>query len=206
MSRLSEYLSVAEFERSPTAARKGIRNRMGPAQTARARALGRDVFDPLRRVAGPLRVSSGYRSPKLNRAIGGSATSEHTKGGAVDCETALHADRGGLSVRELFDLARLLRLPFDQAILEFVSKADPMAGWLHLGHRGAGSRGQSIEASRQGYRAWTKPPAYTPRIRAKVVAFQAARGIDADGVIGPATRAESRLCGPTAAPDAGPTP
>ena len=113
-ARLSEYLSTAEFERSAYARRHGIPNRMGAAQTARAKELGRECFDPLRRVAGPLRVSSRYRSPKVNAGIGGSTTSEHTKGGAVDCETALHADRGGLSVRELFDLARLLRLPFDQ--------------------------------------------------------------------------------------------
>ena len=200
-AQLSEYVSVAEFERSATARRRGIRNRMGAKQRARAEALCQSCVDPLRRIAGPLRVTSGYRSPALNRAIGGSNTSDHRLGRAVDLETALHADRGGLSVRELFDLARLLRLPFDQLILEFVSDKDPMAGWLHIGHRGGASRGQVLRMTGR-YTAWRRAPVYTPRITAKVKAFQRARGLDDDGVIGRDTRAAARQAGPVAEVDA----
>jgi zinc D-Ala-D-Ala carboxypeptidase len=83
--RLSENFSLEELTASETAARKGIDNT--PSE---------EVIDNLKRLAAALQevrallnhrailVSSGYRSPELNQAVGGSATSDHCKGLAAD--------------------------------------------------------------------------------------------------------------------------
>ena len=72
------------------------------------------VLDPLREAYGkPINVNSGYRCPKLNKAVGGSSTSRHVLGRAAD-------NTGGSKVenKKLFDLVKSLKLPFDQLIWE----------------------------------------------------------------------------------------
>jgi zinc D-Ala-D-Ala carboxypeptidase len=186
---LSRHFSRAAFEKSQAASRLGLKNRMNAGQLANAKALCRAVLEPLRAVVGPLAVNSGYRSPLVNDEVGGSDTSDHLHGRAADVETALLPGQGGLSTRELFDVARLLRLPFDQLILEFPGK-DPRAGWVHLGYREAGGRGQTIKAP--GYRAVREAPVHTDNVSALVRAFQRRVGLDPDGLIGPDTRDAAR--------------
>ena len=63
----------------------GIDNTPTPDATANLGELVDAVLDPLREKYGrPIHVSSGYRCPRLNRAVGGSATSQHVKGEAAD--------------------------------------------------------------------------------------------------------------------------
>jgi hypothetical protein len=72
------------------------------------------VLDPLREAFGkPIKVNSGYRCPKLNKAVGGSATSQHMTGQAADITGGSKAEN-----KKLFDLVRSLKLPFDQLIWE----------------------------------------------------------------------------------------
>ena len=184
---LSPHFSREEFEASPTASRKGLKNRMSAAQVLTARALLAACVEPVRAVTGALVTNSGFRSGPVNAAVGGSPTSEHTKGGAIDVETAALVGQGGLSTTELFDLVRLLGVPFDQLILEYPTK-DPRGGWVHIGYRGTKSRGQVLLASSRGYTRYTKAPVLTDGIKALVAAFQASKGLEPDGIPGPNTR------------------
>lgn len=81
---LSPHFTLAEFTQSQTAARKGISNTPTPAviECLKLTALGLEGVRTL--LGSPITVNSGYRSPALNKAIGGSAKSQHVTGEAVD--------------------------------------------------------------------------------------------------------------------------
>lgn len=140
--QLSPNFSLAEFTKSQTAARLGIRNTPSPTSIEAMRRLCSELLEPLRaRVGGPIVVTSGYRSVALNRAIGGSATSQHSKGEAVDIE------RPGMSN---FDLARAIEasgLEFDQLILEAYVPGKPGSGWVHVSFRHGANRRQVLTAT-----------------------------------------------------------
>lgn len=140
-TRLSKNFTITEFEKSQTALRKGIPNQMGPAELSAARALARNVLQPVRNQFGPTTVSSGYRSNELNNAIGGSDSSQHTKGEAADIEVP------GLSN---YDLAVWIRdnLDYDQLILEAYTPGVPNSGWVHVSYRSDGkNRRENLTAT-----------------------------------------------------------
>lgn len=79
---------MAELTKSETAMRRKIDNTPTEAVKKNLTALVDKVLDPLREAWGqPIIVSSGYRCPKLNRAVGGVASSQHTLGQAADIHT-----------------------------------------------------------------------------------------------------------------------
>ena len=83
-----KHFSIRELSRSETASRKGINNTPNSAIVSALTALIDNVLDPLREKWGaPIIVTSGYRCPALNRAIGGASGSQHTKGEAADIRT-----------------------------------------------------------------------------------------------------------------------
>lgn len=124
-----KHFTFQEFERSETAARLKIDNRMPEIAEAHVVELVDKLLDPLREAwGGPLIVTSGYRCPELNRAVGGSATSAHTAGWAADLVPG-----DGRGVQELVNFAvewlTATGLPYDQLI-------DERSGgsrWLHVG-------------------------------------------------------------------------
>ena len=76
------------------------------------KALVEKILDPLREAWGrPIFVNSGYRSPALNKAVGGVATSHHLRGMAADITTGNATDN-----RRLYQLAQKLNLPYTQLI------------------------------------------------------------------------------------------
>lgn len=80
-----KYFTIKELTKSSTAKAKGIDNTPTPEVERNLTALVENVLDPLRAIYGkPITVNSGYRCPELNKAVGGSATSDHVKGMAVD--------------------------------------------------------------------------------------------------------------------------
>jgi hypothetical protein len=80
-----KYFTLKELTRSATAEAKGIDNTPTPEVEKNLTLLVENVLDPLRKLSGkPITVNSGYRCPELNKAVGGSKTSDHVKGFAAD--------------------------------------------------------------------------------------------------------------------------
>lgn len=139
--QLSKHFALHEFTRSQTASRRGIANNPGPAEIRALRMLCERVLEPVREHFGkPIRISSGYRGPKLNRAIGGSRTSQHMKGEAADFEIA------GVSNVEVCRWMEA-NLNYDQLILEFYTPGQPNSGWVHVSYR-VPYRNQELTARR----------------------------------------------------------
>jgi len=80
-----KYFTIEELTRSATATTRGLDNTPTPDIKANLERLVDKVLDPLREKYGkPITVNSGYRCPELNKAVGGSKTSDHVKGFAAD--------------------------------------------------------------------------------------------------------------------------
>ena len=82
--RLSKNFTLSEITKSNTAKRLGINNAPDKEHLKNMQVLIRDLIQPMRDAIGPIRISSGYRNPHLNRAIGGSTKSQHCKGQALE--------------------------------------------------------------------------------------------------------------------------
>jgi zinc D-Ala-D-Ala carboxypeptidase len=128
-SQLSPNLSVNEVVRSSTAKRLGIDNTPSESELDNLKRIALNVFQPVRdHLRVPLYVSSGYRSPELNAAIGGSKSSQHMLGQAldIDCDVL-----GGVRNGELFHYIKD-NLNFDQLIWEFGDEDNP--DWVHVSY------------------------------------------------------------------------
>lgn len=124
--KLSEHYVLGELIRSETAERKGIDNMPPEEYIPKLARLCERILEPVYAHYGiPFSPNSGYRSPELNRAIGGSATSQHCKAEAVDIELP------GVSNYELACWVRD-HLEFDQLILECYRPGEPSSGWVHV--------------------------------------------------------------------------
>lgn len=134
-----KYFTIKELTRSDTAIRKGIDNTAPKEAQENLTRLVDNVLDPLREAWGkPVVVTSGYRSAALNRAVGGSVTSDHLKGCAADITVGSRAQN-----KELFMLIQKLGLPFYQLIFEKGSvKEGP--DWVHVSYRGEGQNRKQI--------------------------------------------------------------
>ena len=84
--KLSKNFTRSEIEHSNTAKRLGIKNEMSQEHLENMQNLIDNLIQPLRDDIGPIRISSGYRSPQLNKAIGGSGKSQHCHGQAIDID------------------------------------------------------------------------------------------------------------------------
>ena len=83
--KLTEHFSLSEFERSATADRLHIDNTIPEELIPNLKNLCVQVLEPLREHFGtPVVISSGYRCPALNRAVGGASNSQHLTGEAAD--------------------------------------------------------------------------------------------------------------------------
>ena len=82
---LTKHFTLEEFSHSSTAKARGIDNTVPKQLVPALRNLCERVLEPLReRVKEPVIISSGYRCPALNKAVGGTNTSQHMKGEACD--------------------------------------------------------------------------------------------------------------------------
>ena len=97
-----KHFTFQELTKSATAKRKGIDNSPSMQVRANLAALVENVLDPLREAYGkPIVVTSGYRCEKLNRAVGGAASSQHVKGQAADIRSVQDTPEEN---KKLFDL------------------------------------------------------------------------------------------------------
>lgn len=142
--KLSANFSMKEFVASNTAKRKGIDNNPSLEHAEAALELFEHIVQPIRDHFGTsIFLSSGYRSHALNKAIGGSQTSQHSKGEAVDIDMD---DRKGPENEDIFHYIRK-NLPFDQLIWEFGDSKRP--DWVHVSYKKGGpQRGQILAAKR----------------------------------------------------------
>jgi hypothetical protein len=136
--QLSENLSLAEVIRSETAKRKGVTNMPTPEHIANFKKLAENIFQPIRKHFGkPIHISSGYRSDALNKAIGGSKTSQHCKGEAIDIDM----DGSSITNAQVFNFIKD-NLNFDQLIWEFGTDKNP--DWVHVSYNSTGKQRKQI--------------------------------------------------------------
>lgn len=122
---LSPHFTLYEFVRSGTAIENNIDNTPGAAEVALT-ALCDNVLEPLRRRFGPIVISSGFRSRRLNNMVGGVTSSQHLRGEAADIVTGSRERAAAMS-----DFIQR-HLDFDQLISEPVGAASPR--WLHVSY------------------------------------------------------------------------
>lgn len=126
--RLTPHFMLGEMTASETARRHGIDNSpQSDVQIQNLRNLCVQVLEPLRlHIGGPVRISSGYRCPELNRLVGGVADSQHTKGEAADIPVP-DAATGHLWMDWI-----VMNCRFDQCIWE---SRDSTTFWIHVSCR-----------------------------------------------------------------------
>lgn len=133
--QLSKHFQLWEFTTSQTAERWGIGNQPNKQQIANLKRLCEEILQPAREKLGALKISSGYRSPVLNKRVGGSTTSAHKEGWAADIIPIQCSKR---------ELARWIahNCQYDQLILEFGTKQEP--SWIHVAV-GPGQRKEDLQ-------------------------------------------------------------
>ena len=134
--QLTKHFSLTELVRSQTALRRGIANVPGPRAVAALIGLCLNVLEQVRVHFGPVAISSGYRGPALNRAIGGASGSQHELGEAADFRVP------GVSNLDVCQWIQR-NLKYDQLIYEFGEE-----GWVHASYRAGRLRYQELTARR----------------------------------------------------------
>ena len=143
--KLTDNFSLNEMLKSQTALRKGISNKPHePSVITNLQTLCEKVLQPVRENFGPVVINSGYRSPELNSAIGGSNKSQHMVGQAADIEVPTVSNK---------EVAEWIadNLKFDQLILEFYNGKDPRSGWVHVSYKSnEDNRNQCLTINKEG--------------------------------------------------------
>ena len=138
--KLSKNLSYSEGIHSDTAKKLGISNEPTDEHYENMLVTAEKLFQPLRDWCGhPIKKNSMYRSLELNKAIGGSKTSQHAFGQALDLDTL-----GDKSNADLFHWASE-NLEFDQLIWEFGTTEEP--NWVHISYCDT-NRKQKLKATK----------------------------------------------------------
>jgi len=152
--RISTHLDLSEVTRSETAKRKGISNMPTPEHLENFKKLAENVFEPIRKHFGvPIHISSGYRSKALNTAIGGSLSSQHCQGEAIDID--MDGSSSNVTNKMIFDYIKG-NLNFDQLIFEFGTKDAP--DWVHVSFESTGKqRKQVLRAIKSGGKTLYQP-------------------------------------------------
>jgi zinc D-Ala-D-Ala carboxypeptidase len=135
--KLSPHFTLHELVASQTAARKEIDEQFSPPEAIidNLKFLAKNLLEKLRELNGnsPLFISSGYRCPRLNRAVGGVSNSQHLEGQAADIDFG--SKRAN---KEFFNRIKQSDLDFDQLLNEFDFS------WVHVSMKRQGNRKQVI--------------------------------------------------------------
>lgn len=141
MMNLSKHFTLDELIKSPTAQRKNIKNIPNAEELENLQRLVDNILEPLRQHYGrPIIITSGYRCEKLNKLVGGSATSQHRLGQAADIRSVSDHICDN---KEIFDMIQEMNLPFDQLIDEYDYD------WVHVSF-GPKMRHQVLHAKKVG--------------------------------------------------------
>lgn len=144
---MAKYFTLNELTRSATASRKGINN--APTMTVKGNleALIEHVLDPLREKWGkPIIVTSGYRCPALNKAVGGASGSQHLVGEAADIRTSTDTRDENMRLLKILLTSDIV---FDQVIAEYVD-AQGRPDWIHVSYKKNGGNRMKKTTCRNG--------------------------------------------------------
>lgn len=131
---ISKNFALDEFTKSKKAKELGISNEPDIDALMNIQQLVNNVLQPLRTGLGvPITVTSGYRSPALNQAIGGASNSQHMQGQAADIVSNDNA--------RMFNYIKN-HLPYDQLIWEAGNDDQPK--WVHVSYKTVGNRKQIL--------------------------------------------------------------
>ena len=131
--QISKHITFEEATQSSTAIRLKIDNAPNALIQINMRLVAEKCFEPLREWYNkPIRVNSFYRCIELNKAVGGSATSQHCKGEAIDLSGGSKAEN-----KKIFEWCKV-NLDFDQIINEYDYQ------WIHISYKSSGNRKQIL--------------------------------------------------------------
>lgn len=143
--KLSKNFSLDELTASNTAIKNNIDNSASPTIVDALQELVTNVLQPVREKFGPVTITSGYRCDELNRAIGGSTTSDHSYGRAADFEVKGVDNRVvAIWISE--------NLSYKQLILEFYNDGETNSGWIHCSYDKDNNKKQKLKALKDGKR------------------------------------------------------
>ena len=152
MEKISKYVSYKEVTHSNQATALKIGNTPNAEQLGNLKLVCTNIFDKVREhFVKPIGISSGFRSIELNTRIGGSKSSQHMQGKALDIDGDIF---GGTNNKDIFDYIRN-NCTFDQLIWEFGSENAP--SWVHVSFNKDGNRGQILRAVKSGGRTVYQP-------------------------------------------------
>lgn len=158
---ISKYVTYVEATKSNTATKLGIDNTPTDIQLERMNYVAENLFDCVREHFGkPLGITSFFRSEKLNVKIGGSRTSQHVLGEAIDIDADIY---GGLTNKEIFDYIHD-NLEYGQLIWEFGTSIEP--AWVHVSLSRSGNKKEALIAYKEANwdgRSITKYKPYVKR-------------------------------------------
>jgi len=153
--KLSKNLTLKEAIKSYTAIKKGIDNTPSDEEIKKLKVTANHVFQPIRgHFNVPIGITSMYRSPRLNKAIGGASSSQHMKCEAIDIDADIYdsvigLDEDGnkiyLTNRKIYEFIRD-NLEFDQLIWEFGTDDEP--AWIHVSYKKENNRKRILRATR----------------------------------------------------------
>jgi len=150
MEKISEFVTYEEGTHSNTAVSHHLDN-TPPLNVLKAMCyVAKNVFDPTRKALGAMRVNCFYRSPEVNKAVGGANNSQHTKGEAIDISGI-----GALKTSAIFNHIKE-NLVFDQLIAENIASGEP--SWIHVSLRDGHNRGEVLIAIPRAGGGWTYQP------------------------------------------------
>ena len=136
-TRISKNFTLDELLASETAKQQHIINATGIVEVCNLCALVHNVLQPLRDAMGEaIKIGSGYRCPRLNKAVGGVANSQHVKGEAAD----LCIDGDIAKGKRWFEWIKS-HCDFDQLIWEHNSKG---SYWVHVSYRSDGQNRRQV--------------------------------------------------------------
>lgn len=152
---ISKYVSEKEAYGSETAIKHGISNSATEVQRKNVVRTAK-MFDVIREHFGcPISIHSFFRCQKLNKLVGGSKTSQHTKGEALDLSARRY---GGTTNREVFEFVKEY-INFDQMIYEKPNEKGE-ASWIHISYKHKGNRREVLVYTNEGkyipYSTWAR--------------------------------------------------
>ena len=126
--KISKHISYKEAIKSNTALRLNLDNTPGDYEISNMVGIATHLFEPLREyVGGPIKINSMFRSVDLNTAIGGSKSSQHCQGRAIDLDDTF----GYKTNADMFNYIKN-NLNTEQMIWEFGNDKNP--AWVHVSY------------------------------------------------------------------------